>query len=263
MAERMTFFKSYFEGVAGFDDDVRLEVLEAIIRFGLYGEEPQNLSPVARLAFTYARPSLEKSMHKGEVARDNGNKGGRPKKEEPTETQNNPQKPTETHEEPKKTADYRHKTIDIDNRQKTIDNDIDIDIDKEKGKGFKKKDTIVSQKEGRIPQETLNEFITRWNSLPSPVPKVTVLKPGSKRYDSLAARIDEYGEDKLMMAVELIRQSSFLCGKSSTWHISLDWFALPNNFPKVLDGNYTDSITEQQGKSKGSMIDEWVQKGLL
>ena len=153
-----------------------------------------------------------------------------------------------------------------------IDSELKRDIDYPTGllkdiipsdKGLKKKDTIVSQKEGRIPKITLDEFIARWNTLPSPIPKVTVLKPGSKRYDSLAARIDEYGEDKLMMAVELIRQSSFLCGKSSTWHISLDWFVLPNNFPKVLDGNYTDSIAEQQGKSKGSMIDEWVEKGLL
>jgi hypothetical protein len=262
MAERMTFFKSYLEGVEGFEDKIQLEILKAILRFGLYGEEPQNLSPVAKLAFTYARPSLEKSMHKAEVSRDNGNRGGRPKKEEPTETQENPTKPNETQEEPKKTADYRHKTIDIDididNRHMTVDKDLDIEE-----KGIKRKDTIVSQRENRIPKETLDEFMARWNTLPSPIPKITILKPGTKRYDSLAARLDEYGIDKLMMAVENIRRSSFLCGKSSTWHISIDWFVLPNNFPKVLEGNYTDSEQEQKPKSKGSLIDDWVEKGLL
>ena len=153
-----------------------------------------------------------------------------------------------------------------------IDSELKRDIDYPTGllkdiipsdKGLKKKDDKSSQKEGRIPKITLDEFIARWNTLPSPIPKVTVLKPGSKRYDSLAARLDEYGIDGLMTAVENIRHSSFLCGKSTSWHISLDWFVLPNNFPKVLDGNYTDAVQDQIPKSKGSMIDEWIEKGIL
>lgn len=154
-----------------------------------------------------------------------------------------------------------------------LDSELDIDKDYPTGllkniipsdKTHKRKDDKSSKRENRIPQVTLDEFIARWNSLPSPIPNVTVLKPGSKRYDSLAARLDEYGIDQLMTAVENIRHSSFLCGKSSTWHISLDWFVLPNNFPKVLDGNYTDSEPqEQKPKSKSSLIDDWVEKGLL
>lgn len=130
-------------------------------------------------------------------------------------------------------------------------------------KGLKKKDDKSSQKEGRIPKADLDEIVSRWNTLPDPVPKITVLKTGAKRYESLAARYDEYGVDNIMIAIEKVRKSSFLCGKSSSWHISFDWFVLPNNFPKVLEGNYTDSEQDQRPKSKGSLIDEWRQKGLL
>ena len=161
---------------------------------------------------------------------------------------------------------------------KDTDIELELDIDSElnkdypsgllnniipSDKGLKKKDTIVSQKEGRIPKEDLNEIIARWNTLPEHVPRLTVVKPGSKRYESLSARIDDYGIDNVMIAIEKVRKSSFLCGKSSNWHISFDWFVLPNNFPKVLDGNYTDSEQEQKPKSKGSMVDEWIEKGLL
>lgn len=148
-------------------------------------------------------------------------------------------------------------------KDKDKDKELDNNIPFPSGKGFKKKDDKSSQKENRIPQDTLNEIIARWNTLPDPVPRLTTLKAGTKRYESLSARLSEYGTDDVMIAIEKVRKSSFLCGRSSTWHISFDWFVLPNNFPKVLDGNYTDSEQEQKPKSKGSMIDEWIEKGLL
>ena len=251
MAERMTFFRSYLEGVEGFDDETQLEVLKAILRFGLYGEEPNDLSPVAKLAFTYARPSLEKSSHRGDVARDNGNKGGRPKKEE---TQENPQKPTETQQEPKKTADYRHKTIDIDidYRHKTID------IDKDLGEDSKKKSDFVTKR-----KEEVEAVVSAWNSLPG-IPSIKVLDHNTERYKMLCARLDKYGLDAVLEAVANIRHSSFLCGQGDRgWKIDFGWFVKPNNFPKVLEGKYTDGVADQKTKSKGSLIDEWVEKGLL
>ena len=264
MVEQMTFFRSYYEAIKDMDADTRLEFLEAVIRYGLYEEMPQNLSPIPNMAFTLAFPSLKKSTSRGNASRENGSKGGRPKK--PTENLKKPNDNlNETYKEPtenlQKPIDYRHKTIDNDIDYKT--ETIDLKEDDLIGKGHKKKDDKSSQKESRIPKEDLDEIIARWNTLPEPVPKLTVLKPGTKRYESLTARYDDYGVDNIMIAIEKVRKSSFLCGKSSNWHISFEWFVLPNNFPKVLDGNYTDSEQEQKPKSKGSMVDEWIEKGLL
>ena len=58
----------------------------------------------------------------------------------------------------------------------------------------------------------------------------------------LRARIREYGTDAVLRAIEKIRCSSFLRGQNAKgWVISFEWFVRPNNFPKVLEGNYDDT----------------------
>lgn len=83
----------------------------------------------------------------------------------------------------------------------------------------------------------------KWNELESyGVRAITKLNSGTKRYKSLVARINQYGLEKIIQAMEKIKQSDFLCGKNSKgWTITFDWFVLPNNFPKVLEGNYDNN----------------------
>ena len=55
----------------------------------------------------------------------------------------------------------------------------------------------------------------------------------------LRARVNEYGAEAVLNAIERIRKSSFLRGQNKQgWMITFDWFVRPNNFIKVLDGNY-------------------------
>ena len=61
----------------------------------------------------------------------------------------------------------------------------------------------------------------------------------SKRYQSLNARYKEFGAEKMLEAIDNIPKSDFLCGKNNRgWIITFDWFVKPNNFIKVLEGNY-------------------------
>ena len=53
----------------------------------------------------------------------------------------------------------------------------------------------------------------------------------------LRARVNEYGVDAVLQAIEKVRQSDFLKG-GKDFVITFDWFVKPNNFPKVLEGNY-------------------------
>ena len=62
----------------------------------------------------------------------------------------------------------------------------------------------------------------------------------------LSARIGEYSIEEVLKAIGKVSQSRFLQGKtrsSRQWLITLDWFVRPNNFPKVLEGNYDDKNT--------------------
>lgn len=94
----------------------------------------------------------------------------------------------------------------------------------------------------------------RWNTLAAfgikPIKKIS---PGTKRYDNLRARIKQYGIDDVISAMDNIAQSDFLQGRNKKgWTITFDWFVLPNNFIKVLEGNY-----DNNGKTGTSFIDNW------
>mgnify|MGYP006908797392 CR=1 FL=1 len=93
------------------------------------------------------------------------------------------------------------------------------------------------------PTETVERIIAEWNTLEKlgivPVMKLT---NGTKRKESLMARLKTYTEDDFIKAIENIRHSSFLQGSGNKgWVITFDWFVKPNNFPKVLEGNYNDT----------------------
>ncbi len=62
-----------------------------------------------------------------------------------------------------------------------------------------------------------------------------------KRKGNLNARIKEYGVMAIFKAIDNIANSKFLRGYNSKgWSATFDWVFLPNNFVKVLEGNYLD-----------------------
>lgn len=86
-------------------------------------------------------------------------------------------------------------------------------------------------------------IIRKWNELG--LQRIIAINSGTKRDILLNARLKEYGENKIIQAIENIKKSSFLKGQNKTnWIITFDWFIRPNNFIKVLEGNYTDNPTK-------------------
>lgn len=80
-----------------------------------------------------------------------------------------------------------------------------------------------------------------WNSVGDNISQIQKIRPNTTRYKLLNARIKDYGEDKILQAIENIKYSPFLQGNNNKgWTISFDWFIKPDNFPKVLEGNYID-----------------------
>ena len=102
------------------------------------------------------------------------------------------------------------------------------DIEKEK-----EKDTI-----NRISSTEVQQIIDTWNSLG--VKKIKFIKNNTDRYKMLKARIKEYGIDTFLQTMEKIRYSTFLKNSKDTYWFNFDWFISPNNFIKVLEGNYDD-----------------------
>lgn len=89
-------------------------------------------------------------------------------------------------------------------------------------------------------------IIDSWNSLG--LQKLVAINPNTNRYRLLNARIKEYGLDTVLEAIENINYSSFLRGQNNkNWTITFDWLIKPNNFTKVLEGNYRDKGDKDNG----------------
>ena len=102
--------------------------------------------------------------------------------------------------------------------------------------------------------QDIKDIVDKWNQLVEVgINPVYKLSPTSKRYKNLKARIRQYSADDVKRAIEEVRESSFLQGKNKNgWTITFDWFVLPNNFPKVLEGNYADKGGNKDGGHKTS-----------
>lgn len=134
----------------------------------------------------------------------------------------------------------KKKALELSTVDSTVDsteienNNAEEDIDKEEDK---KEDIIFTVSKDTVCSTDVQRIIDAWNSLG--LSKVTKMVPGKDRDRLLKARIKEYGAERILKAVENVRNSDFLLGKNKDgWTITFDWFIRPNNFPKVLDGNY-------------------------
>lgn len=67
------------------------------------------------------------------------------------------------------------------------------------------------------------------------------INDGTQRAESLKARRRQYGDDAIEEMFMKAANSSFLNGfNRKGWTATFDWLIRPNNFPKVLEGNYDD-----------------------
>lgn len=70
------------------------------------------------------------------------------------------------------------------------------------------------------------------------LPKVKKLTP--QRISYINKRIDDYSFQEVEAMLIEASKSDFLTGKSKDWKASFDWLMNPNNFLKVLEGNYSN-----------------------
>ena len=103
-------------------------------------------------------------------------------------------------------------------------------------------DTDVS-----IKQHSIQSIIDAWNQLePYGIKMIYRINPGSKRCTSLIALLEQFGEEKVIQAVDKVKQSDFLQGKTDArFSLNFDWFINPNNFAKILDGKYDEKFKKQ------------------
>lgn len=107
--------------------------------------------------------------------------------------------------------------------------------------------------------QDVRRVVDKWNELEKyGIASIKKLSSSSNRYRMLNARIKQFSLDDVLTAIENIKDSSFLQGKSDSrrpWVITFDWFVKPNNFPKVLEGQYSDKKDGQNRSDQKSVTD--------
>lgn len=141
----------------------------------------------------------------------------------------------------------------------STDIDIDLDIDLDLDKDIKKivsKDTICQT-------QSVQQVVNEWNTLDKfGIKPISKLSSTSTRYKQLVARIKQYSLDDVLKAIDNIRHSDYLQGRVNNWQITFDWFVKPNNFPKVLEGNYNNK-SKSATPSRPKLSPEELRKVVL
>ena len=191
----------------------------AMFQYEKTKEKPE-LDAVSDMAFCFIRSQMERDQQayeeKCELGRQNGIKGGRPRK-----TQGFLENPT-----------------------------VFLETQKTQGKGeeeYIKKDISneISQKD-RFPYKEITDL---YNQICTDLPACVKLSESRKK--AIRARLSSgYTVEDFKTLFQKTKDSSFLTGGNNrNWIASFDWLIKDGNMAKVLDGNYDDRSQEQKATS--------------
>lgn len=114
-----------------------------------------------------------------------------------------------------------------------------------RNKEYKIEDTNVSLSDSKSDEEKIDYdgLIAYWNNTTNGI-WGNLKNIENNRKKMVRARIREHGKKTFMFAIQKACQSSYL--KSQTW-FNFDWLIKPNNFDKLIAGNYNhDQQTQPQ-----------------
>ena len=201
------------------------ELTKAILAYAFDGEEPEIDNPALAASFAMMRKKLDEDSDSYNRKVENLNKNKAGQKEV---NQNSDRNQTEIRQN-------------SDRKQEEIDS-VSVSVS----------DSVSVSESDREPKTEVTgdarAVIDAWNSLPDAIPKVKAISGSGSRAQLLKARIREYGTEEVIAAIENIKRSDFLQGKTGKgWRITFDWFIAPNNFKKVYEGNYnTEEVKSEK-----------------
>jgi len=100
-------------------------------------------------------------------------------------------------------------------------------------------------------QSLCDEVKTMFNSIAVDLPKIKALSEARKK--AINARVKEHGIEQVKEAFTIAQESDFLCGRGKDkWKASFDWIMNPNNFIKVIEGNYLNNGNHKQLKQEST-----------
>ena len=136
----------------------------------------------------------------------------------------------------------------------------DVTVQNKNKKENKKEDSLSFSDENDC-RANLRLIAEKWNEIG--VHPVKTITAGTTRGKMILARVREHGLDAVLQAIEIAKRSPFLRGENNRgWMITLEWFAKPNNFIKVREGQYLENRSSGvESKSSADRIMQMIQRG--
>ena len=252
MKDSIILYTNYLEKFSKLSAEQFGELIRAILEYQVTGEAPELEDILVALSFDTVRPDIDRNNEKYDQMcqrnRENGRKGGRPRKEEnpkkPSGFSKNPKEPTETDSNPNDNDnDYDNDLNIIVNKSNSLHsldiiNSSETSSDTEKSEDQKYQELIKDlkqQTEENKVDEVINEYKVVCTDLPA-IQKVT-----KERRKKVKARLKTYSMAEIYQCFSLVASSDFLSGRNGKWKASFDWlFANDQNIQKVLEGNYAN-----------------------
>lgn len=195
------FYRSFAEAIEGLSDELRLKCFDALITYGIHGTE-SDLEGIPNIIFTMAKPQIDANNKRFM----DGKKGGRPKKTDGLENENQ---------------------WFLENKPK----------EKEKEK---EKDKVKEKEKEDINYQLIADM---YNNTCVSFPRLTKLSDSRKK--AIKARLNKYSVEDIQKAFDMAEASDFLKGANGrNWSANFDWLMNDNNLAKVLDGNYKNKTSK-------------------
>lgn len=223
----VVFYRNFYEAIKGLPVELKAEVYDAVMEYGLNGEEPTALSTMARTIFVLIKPSIDTNNTRYE----NGKGGGRPKKHE-EQTKNEIVK-TERKPNENQTETKQKPTNNINNEYEYENENNIIDIHTED-------ELPILVPEVVIEKVNYEKIVKRFNEMLVPMlPKVAIISDARKQ--AIKAIYNKHGTESIEKVFCKVKDSAFLRGDNEQgWKCNFDWIFKERNFIKILEGNYDD-----------------------
>lgn len=244
------FYKDWKEAIKDLPDEIRLEIYESIIEYATTGNIPM-LKPMANIAFNFIKTTIDRDIEKYmsivDRNKSNGNKGGRPK----YKTQKNPNNPLGflvTQKNPK--------NLDSDN----VNDSVNDNVNEINNIVSTKVDTLSDNHESsRTNHENINykDLVNFFNHETKGVFGELRYPISDKRKGHIAARIREHGKQSFIEMIQNANMSDFLKGENNRcFKASFDWMIKPNNYQKIIEGNYENRNKNDRGNNSANQFSE-------
>lgn len=246
MRERFTFHRHWLDGWEEMTDGERHEYLEAIVRYGLSGKRGA-MSRYVRGRMVTAMREMDEDAAREEAFREKQRRNIM-KRWEKRDTKEYQPIPSDT----KNTMVSRPyiKETRVPARRQAYSGGVSSSKYSE--------DTISSSSSSSTDNNRggvnaagggggggISPFVSLWNeaikAAGSPIRPIRSVTPGTKRHTLALGLVRQHGEEAVREAVGRLLACDYTNGGSNIgWLPTFDWFVQPDNFQKVLEGNFFD-----------------------